>query len=159
MIDERTPLELLAAGVIPGHPRLMRVGERIECRACQEVILWCQCEPSPFFRRVLACGGRYYDNYKTFWWFLDTEHAISPIICLIDGECYLGGADLIAHEWAVDRGVPTERYPMRKGEGSRRNGRMLVAGRPDAVVAAPGGSGTADMCRRAQAAGVPVIYV
>lgn len=110
--------------------------------------------------RVLVTGGRYYDDRDALWSFLDRCHAVAPITCLIDGECPCGGADLLAHEWAVARGVPTERYPMlHRREGSRRNGRMQAASRPDVVVAAPGGSGTADMCRRARAAGVPVVRV
>lgn len=116
--------------------------------------------------RVLVCGGRYYDDRAALWSFLDRCHAVAPITCLIDGECHLGGADLIAHEWAVDRGVPTERYPVDcyidgpwPSAGNRRNGRMLSDGAPDVVLATEGGSGTADMCRRARAAGMPVVRV
>jgi predicted Rossmann-fold nucleotide-binding protein len=34
---------------------------------------------------------------------------------------------------------------------------MLAEGRPDAVIAFPGGKGTADMVRKARAAGLPVV--
>lgn len=43
-----------------------------------------------------------------------------------------------------------------KAAGPIRNQRMLDEGKPDLVVAFPGGRGTADMVRRAKAAGVPV---
>lgn len=114
--------------------------------------------------RVLVTGGRYYDDRDALWSFLDRCHAVAPITCLIDGACHLGGADLIAHEWAVARGVPTERYPVDclidgpwPAAGNLRNGRMLACSHPDVVVAAPGRNGTKDMCRRARAAGVPVV--
>lgn len=40
--------------------------------------------------------------------------------------------------------------------GGIRNQRMLDEGKPDLVLAFPGGKGTADMVRRARKAGVPV---
>lgn len=43
--------------------------------------------------------------------------------------------------------------------GGVRNQRMLDEGKPDCVIAFPGGSGTEDMIRRAQKAKVPVIYI
>lgn len=116
--------------------------------------------------RVLGCGGRYYDERATLWSFLDYCHAVAPITCMIDGECHLGGADLHFHEWAVARGVPTERYPVDNWidgpwprAGNRRNVRMGNASRPDVVMAAKGGSGTDDMCRWARQHGVPVVRV
>jgi len=43
--------------------------------------------------------------------------------------------------------------------GPIRNQEMLDQGRPNMVVAFPGGRGTADMVRRARGAGVEVIEV
>jgi acyl-CoA synthetase (NDP forming) len=43
-----------------------------------------------------------------------------------------------------------------KSAGPIRNQLMLDVGKPDLVIAFPGGSGTADMIRRARKAGVPV---
>lgn len=43
--------------------------------------------------------------------------------------------------------------------GSRRNQRMLDEGKPGLVIAFPGGTGTADMVRRAKRAGVPVVEI
>ncbi len=43
-----------------------------------------------------------------------------------------------------------------KAAGPIRNQQMLNEGKPDLVVAFPGGRGTADMVRRARKAGVPV---
>ena len=46
----------------------------------------------------------------------------------------------------------------RRGAGPVRNARMLVE-KPDLVIAFPGGPGTADMVRRARAAGVEVVEI
>lgn len=44
-----------------------------------------------------------------------------------------------------------------RAAGPIRNQQMLDEGKPHLVVAFPGGTGTADMVRRAQAAGVLVL--
>ncbi len=44
-----------------------------------------------------------------------------------------------------------------KAAGPIRNARMLAEGKPDLVVAFPGGRGTADMLRRVREAGIEVI--
>ena len=43
--------------------------------------------------------------------------------------------------------------------GPIRNQRMIDEGRPDLVVAFPGGTGTADMVERARVAGIRVIEI
>lgn len=70
------------------------------------------------------------------------------------------GADQLAVKWAEIHNIPVITFPAnwrigRKG-GPLRNAFMLSEGRPDLVVAFPGGPGTQDMVRRAEAAGVPV---
>jgi hypothetical protein len=81
---------------------------------------------------------------------------------LIEGEA--PGADTLAREWATEQGIPVERYPADwnrhgKAAGPIRNRRMLVEGKPDLVVAFPGGRGTANMISQAEAAGVKVLKV
>ena len=46
-----------------------------------------------------------------------------------------------------------------KAAGPIRNRKMLTEGRPDLVVAFPGGRGTADMIAQSKAAGVRVVEV
>lgn len=75
------------------------------------------------------------------------------------------GADLLADEWARYNRVPFWSYKITRDEwaaqgkkaGPLRNQRMLEERKPDVVIAFPGGRGTADMVRRAEAAGVEVI--
>jgi len=46
-----------------------------------------------------------------------------------------------------------------RAAGPVRNAQMLAEGKPDFVVAFPGGRGTADMCKQARARGVKVVEV
>src|SRR5262249_47881897 len=72
------------------------------------------------------------------------------------------GADTIAAEWAKARSLPCDVFMANWAElgrkaGPIRNQQMLGEGRPNLVVAFPGGRGTEDMIRRARSAGVEVI--
>jgi hypothetical protein len=66
--------------------------------------------------------------------------------------------------WAKQFGIQTLAFPADwkthgKAAGFIRNQRMLDEGKPDLVLGFPGGSGTADMCSRAERAGVRVVRV
>lgn len=90
------------------------------------------------------------------------------------------GADRMARKFAKANQVRCEQYnadwenmdvepciPRTRSDGSVynaaaggiRNQRMLDEGKPDVVIAFPGGKGTADMIKRAKAAGVEVIEI
>lgn len=102
---------------------------------------------------------------------LDDLHSFrGPLVCVIHGACNCNetspqrriGADVWADEWAEDRGVKAWKFPadwmlLGKAAGPRRNQKMLNEGKPDLVVAFPGGKGTADMVRKARVAGVEVM--
>jgi hypothetical protein len=67
----------------------------------------------------------------------------------------------MAFNWAKDRGVEVLEFSADwkthgKSAGPMRNRQMLNDGQPTAVVAFPGGRGTADMIRAAKAVGLPV---
>ena len=71
------------------------------------------------------------------------------------------GADSLAGEWASTRAVPVKIFPADwqthgRSAGHIRNAQMLREGKPDLVVAFPGGRGTADMVAKANAAGITV---
>jgi hypothetical protein len=109
--------------------------------------------------RLLVCGGRDYANRDRVYAALDRVHAKRGVTCVIDGAAR--GADTLAHNWAVERGIANERYPANwsrdgKAAGPIRNARMLLESSPDAAVAFGGGLGTADMVRRVKAARLPV---
>ncbi len=109
--------------------------------------------------RVLVCGGRDFANAYLLNEWLDATHADTPISLLIHGAA--PGADSLAAAWARDNGVeslacPADWTKHGRAAGPIRNQQMLDVHKPDRVIAFKGGRGTADMMRRAQAAGVPV---
>lgn len=111
--------------------------------------------------RVLVCGGRDYADWDSLRDTLDRLHVETPIALVIHGAAR--GADSLADEWAKSRGVPRLPRPAKwkelgKPAGPIRNAEMLKD-RPDLVVAFLGGAGTADMVRKAEAAGVLVMRV
>lgn len=111
---------------------------------------------------VLVCGGRDYDDEARLFSILDVAHAANPIKLLVHGGA--SGADDLAGRWARHAGVPWKGYPAYwrsegKAAGPKRNQRMLDEAQPDLVIAFPGGAGTADMIKRAEAAYVPVVRV
>jgi hypothetical protein len=74
------------------------------------------------------------------------------------------GADSMAEDWARTHNIECVVYRadwvgFGRAAGPIRNQRMLDEGKPDLVVAFPGGPGTADMTRKARDAGVEVIEV
>jgi hypothetical protein len=109
--------------------------------------------------RVLVCGGRHFGDAVALASALYRVQEKRGIAVLIHGAAR--GADTLAAGWAMMEGVDALPFPADwkahgKTAGPIRNQRMLDEGLPDAVVAFPGGTGTADMVRRALAAGVPV---
>ena len=109
--------------------------------------------------RLLVCGGRGFNNGEAIRNRLDRMHTTQPISVLMTTSAY--GADTLAHTWALVRNVPSIVFNAnwntygRKG-GRLRNQRMIDEGKPDLVLAFPGGRGTADICRRARKAGITV---
>lgn len=110
--------------------------------------------------RVLVCGGRDYADRDRLFSELDRLLANKlPDVVVIHGDA--PGADTLAKEYALARGLEHLPFPADwrahgRAAGPMRNSRMLAEGRPDACVAFPGGSGTADMAGKAKAAGLPV---
>lgn len=113
-------------------------------------------------RVVLVCGGRTYRDGKRVFAVLDKLHAHDSIGHLLEGG--QSGADELARTWATCRNVRVTTYEAdwgryRASAGPRRNERMIVLGKPDLVVAFPGGNGTRDCVERATAHKIPVIEV
>lgn len=112
--------------------------------------------------RVLVCGGRAYSDVERVASVLNVFHQTVGVGVLIEGGAT--GADAAAAAWAVSNGIRLLVFPVSKEEWRRigpaagpiRNRRMLEEGKPDLVVAFPGGRGTANMMKQARAAGVDV---
>jgi hypothetical protein len=117
--------------------------------------------------RVLVCGGRDYADGKRV--FAELDALMRPAFAAGDAEFVVihgnaPGADTLADAWAARRNVGREPYGADwkangRAAGPIRNARMLAEGRPDLVLAFPGGRGTADMVRKANRAGVKVVTV
>lgn len=128
--------------------------------------------------RILVCGGHKYSDREHVWNILDLLHMefdFAPLI-LIHGDA--PGADNLAKRWALktervkELAFPADwsniSHPKalikrhRNGSlydaltGFRRNQEMIDQGKPELVLAFPGGAGTADMVKRALKAGTEV---
>lgn len=113
--------------------------------------------------RVLVAGGRDYANYARVAVELDElVNRIGKPVTVIHGGAR--GADTLAGRWAQEHGYACEVYRADweahgKAAGPLRNQRMIDEGKPNFMVAFPGGRGTADMVRRAVAAGLKVHHL
>ena len=106
--------------------------------------------------RAIVCGGRDYDHKETVF---KTLSEIG-VTFLIEGGA--SGADATAADWALLFNVPSRRFNADwsahgRAAGPIRNRQMLEEGKPDIVVAFPGGRGTANMIKQARKAGVEVL--
>jgi hypothetical protein len=113
--------------------------------------------------RVIVCGGRDCHEADVFNWL--EQYAAAElgerITMVIHGGA--SGADTGGLKWAVSEdGCSSRCFEANwrkhgKAAGPIRNQQMIDEGRPDAVIAFPGGRGTADMVRRAEAAGLRIV--
>lgn len=111
--------------------------------------------------RVIVCGGRDYTDKEALWNYLDARFGPPGITTVISGMAT--GADSLASEYAEKQGLSLMKFPADwfqygRAAGPIRNQQMIDEGKPDAVIAFPGGRGTADMVRRAKKAGLPVYH-
>lgn len=128
--------------------------------------------------RLLVCGGRKFHNKAVVFATLQQLHGTYEFEWVITGGC--SGADQLGKMWAKANNIARRTFladwddieiegavvryhdngkPYNAIAGNMRNTEMLVEGKPDLVVAFPGGSGTADMVAKAKAAKVSVIEV
>lgn len=113
--------------------------------------------------RVLVCGGRDYANWDCVQAVFDKLHHDTPITTIISGGAK--GADTLGEKWAATRSIQVARYPAKwkeygKAAGWIRNQQMLDEGKPNLVVAFPGGRGTQDMKDRTmKATGVELAVI
>jgi hypothetical protein len=112
--------------------------------------------------KVLVCGGRDYNDVDRMHRFLDGLHNQFVFEEVITGGAM--GADWHAWHWAKEMNIPRRVFgadwkKYGKTAGPIRNQRMLDEGKPDLVIAFPGGKGTEDMLRRTKQAGISYVEV
>lgn len=114
-------------------------------------------------KRVLICGGRKFSDMEKI---NATMEQVRPWLdssfCIIQGGA--SGADRLGAAWAFFEGCPMiemranwDKYA--NHAGNIRNGWMIEYAMPDLVIAFPGGTGTANMVKRARAANIDVFVV
>jgi hypothetical protein len=116
---------------------------------------------------VLVCGGRDFKARRLLHQSLDLVLVDKPITLLVQGAAR--GADWLAHEWALSRGVRStgKRYQITNAmwvsqgrkAGYLRNKRMRDEELPDLVIAFEGGPGTQMMIDLAKEKGIPTLKV
>jgi hypothetical protein len=109
--------------------------------------------------RLLVCGGRDYSDTARVDEVLGAIHRTRGIGAIIHGGAK--GADRLAGWWGANHRVRVLVFEADwnshgKAAGPIRNKQMIEEGKPDAVVAFPGGRGTANMIGQAKAAGLKV---
>ena len=112
--------------------------------------------------KVLICGGRNYNDRERLYGQMNSLHREHLIDLVMHGGA--SGADSLGGDWARDAGVQYIVFPANwqrdgRAAGPIRNKRMLVEGKPDLVVAFPGGKGTAHMVKISKEVGIQTIEV
>lgn len=112
--------------------------------------------------RWLVCGGRDFTDQVFVNRTLDKFDFLYPALCVITGGAF--GVDHLATNWAKSKGISWYHFMAEwkkhgRSAGPIRNKRMLEEGKPDLVIAFPGGKGTANMIAQARKAGVSVYEV
>ncbi|OBS09161.1 hypothetical protein Thpro_021489 [Acidihalobacter prosperus] len=105
-------------------------------------------------------GGAADNAHSRVYHALYTVHERWPIACVIHAG--RSEVDRLAQAWAEQQGIATEVFAAdwrRRGfaAGPDCHRRMFELGRPDFLVAFPGGRGTPDLVERARTQGLPVL--
>lgn len=110
--------------------------------------------------KILVCGGRDYSDRTSFYYYMDDLLKLyGRPMTIIEGGAR--GVDYLAKWFAKVEALEIETYSADwkkygKAAGPIRNKQMLDEGKPDLVVAFPGGRGTANMIEQAEKAGIKV---
>ena len=106
--------------------------------------------------RVLICGGRNFDDYEYLRSTLDAAimYGALDITEIIHGDAR--GIDRLVGKWANETGRQCRVFRYGRSVGPRRNQEMIYRGKPELVIAFPGGRDTQDIINRAMAVGIPV---
>lgn len=106
--------------------------------------------------RLILAGGRHFDDSRMVSDALSALNRIRPFAVLIHGGC--PGIGIPAEAWGRRHGIHIVRYPPPRAgsrvDNERRDEFMISDGRPDLLLAFPGGRRTQRLCSLAAQAGV-----
>lgn len=107
--------------------------------------------------KVIITGGRLYNDSDKIKEVLDF---FKPTL-IIHGDC--AGADTLAKEYAIERGITHKPYPYPKSYGRAggpiRNRQMCSENKDGLLIAFPGNNGTASCIREARNLGMEIYEV
>lgn len=111
---------------------------------------------------VIVCGGRDYTDMDGAFKALDNLHTKLNFTQVVEGGAR--GADFLGRCWAAKNRIPCKTYSADwalhgRAAGMLRNKRMLEEGKPNLVVAFPGGRGTKNMITIARQGGISVVVM
>lgn len=119
--------------------------------------------------KVLVCGGRSYRNGNLVGTAMKAWNVTELVVGYNPNDKRFQGADQLAYEYAKANGIPGCCFPAAWGQfgkhgkgdpaGPLRNMKMLDRGKPEMVLAFPGGRGTDNMVALAKEGGVRVVEV
>jgi YspA, cpYpsA-related SLOG family len=110
--------------------------------------------------RLIVCGGRHFRDMALVEKALRRINAVRQIDVIVHGGS--AGIGMPVETWGREHDVHIIRYPPCRSPGrsgdSKRDEFMLLDGRPDAVLAFPGGRRTKAFVELASAQRIPVIF-
>lgn len=115
--------------------------------------------------RILITGSRDFGDYRGFCdalWAVLAYNDVANLESIISGG--LSATDSFSQRWAKSNDVDVLEFlpdweTFGKAATSIRDGKMLTEGRPDAIIAFPGGKGDRDLVTRAETMNIPVYRV
>lgn len=110
--------------------------------------------------KLIIAGGRDYKFTSSDFAFMDVVFVLYGVEEVFSGGCR--GADACGESWARGLNIPVRRFPAEwkkhgKAAGPIRNRAMAQSA--DALVAFPGGRGTADMVEQARTYGLKIFRI
>jgi hypothetical protein len=112
---------------------------------------------------IIVCGGRDYNDYQQL------SNVLNEVIRTIDDKVNIisgmaRGADSLAVQYAKEHNIDCIGFPAQWDKyglsaGYRRNEQMLIEGKPNLVIAFPGGKGTQHMIQITKSHNIPIYII
>lgn len=107
--------------------------------------------------RLIIAGGRDYRAGPAEYRWLDLVNHHQRVTAVLSGTAR--GVDTFGEMWAAEKHIPIERYPAEWKKYGPRAGPMrnqVMVNRADALAVFPGGTGSANVTKLAEKAGIRI---